>query len=349
MVSKDKFYFSPTSYLRFLACNDSVNLRSVHKEIRVKTPQKALLGQIAHKVLDTASRDFSDIGIENWSEWFELTWREVEVEFLQAYEAEWSPSPVAPIVSWKAYFKTKSAAKSLIGSRFESSFKDSEFVYKTNAEVKVFTEKLISDDDLRVLGYVDRLVLFPDAAHVYDYKFGQSALDSPDYKIQLGIYSILTARKYGVPVKKASIIAGAGKEFTFDFESGFLSQLELDLESAIRKVDSGISKASPSLKNCRFCSFKPVCKDFNESGISAENGIPLVVKGVVTDVRELSPEYVAMRVTDETQSPSKIYDVTKVPVGYRLQIGDVVHVSGPMQFFSQTSLEFKANTILWRH
>jgi predicted RecB family nuclease len=326
-----------------------VNLRNVHRQIQIKTPQKALLGQIAHKVLDDAAKNYPEIKIESWTAWFEQTWHDVESEFFKAYEAEWSPSPVAPIVSWKAYFKTKSAAKGLIGSRLESNFKDSEFANKANPGLKVFTEKLITNENLRVLGYVDRIVLFPDGAHVYDYKFGQSALDSPDYKIQLGIYSILTTREYGVPVTKAAVIAGAGKEFSFDFESGYLSDLESSLQIAIEKVDSGTSSASPSLKNCRFCSFKPVCKDFNESGISAENGIPLVVKGVVKDVRELSDQYMAMSVTDETQYPSRIYEVTKVPIGYAVQSGDVVHISGPMQFFSQTSLEFKANTIFWRH
>jgi hypothetical protein len=91
-----------------------------------------------------------------------------------------------------------------------------------------------------------------------------------------------------------------------------------------------------------------VCKDFNESGISAENGIPLVVKGAVKEVRELSDQFMAISIIDETQSPSRTYEVAKVPIGYEVQSGDMVHISGPMQFFSQTSLEFKANTIFWR-
>ena len=348
MNPEDKFFFSPTSYLRFLGCNDSVTLRTLFDSIRVKTPQKALLGQIAHKVLERASINFQEFENVNWTEWFENTWKEVELEFFETYKLEWSPNPVAPIISWRAYFKTKSAAKGLIGSRLESKFQESEYSFKANPDVKVYSEKFIRDDGLRVLGYIDRLILFSDRALLYDYKFGQSSLDSPEYKIQLAIYSILVSRKYGVPVKEAAIIAGVGKEFKFNFQNEYLSQIESDLQSAIEIVDSGISKASPSLKNCRFCSFKPVCKSFNDSGITAENGIPLFVKGRVSEVRVLSSAYIAIKVVDEAQNPTKTYDVTKVPSGYGVQVGNVVHISGPMQFFSQSSLEFKANTIFWQ-
>lgn len=348
MVSKNKFFFSPTSYLRFLACNNSVTLRNLHQDIRVKTPQKALLGQIAHKVLERASIHFREFENQKWSDWFEIAWKDAETEFFEKYKSEWHPNPVAPLISWKSYFKTKNAARGLIGSSFASKIQESEFVHIANPNVKVYTEKLIVDESLSMLGYVDRLVLFSDRAHIYDYKFGQGALDSPEYKIQLGIYAILTSRKYGLPVKEAAVIAGTGKEFKFNFENGYLTQLEMNIQAAIKIVESGLSKASPSLGNCRFCSFKPVCKDFNASRITAENGIPLVVKGKVTAIRMISSEFTAISILDDSHIPSKSSDVAKVPVGYEVQIGDSVHISGPMHFFTQSNLEFKANTIFWR-
>jgi len=345
---EEKFFFSPSSYLRFLSCNQSVALRTVHRDIKVKTPQKALLGQIAHKVLEIASESSHKIEQSHWNHWFETTWKEIESDYFEKYKLTWEPNPVAPINSWKSYFKTKIAAKGLVGSRIETKFKNSEYAPNVGGDVQVYSEKFLSDENLRLHGYIDRLIVFPDHALVYDYKFGQSSLDSHEYKIQMGIYSILTTRNFGVKVQTASIIAGVGKEHAFNFQDSFLSDLEKDIARALEVIDGDSSEASPSLKNCRFCSFKPVCKDFNDSGITAENGIPLAVRGKVTMVKALTDQYVAIAMVDNSQIPAKSYDVSKVPVGHRVEIGDEIHLSGPMQFFSQASLEFKPNTILRR-
>lgn len=348
MNQEEKFFFSPSSYLRFLSCNQSVALRTVHRDIKVKTPQKALLGQIAHKVLEIASKSSHKIEQTKWNDWFEKTWSEIESDYFKKYKIDWEPNPVAPIVSWKSYFKTKIAAKGLVGSRLETKFKNSEYALDVDGDVQVYSEKFLSEQNLRLNGYIDRLIVFPDHALIYDYKFGQSSLDSHEYKIQMGIYSILTTRNFSVKVQKASIIAGVGNEYVFNFNDNYLSDLEKDLVRALEVIDGGASVASPSLKHCKFCSFKPVCKDFNESGMTAENGIPLAVKGRVTMIKGLTKEYVAIVLEDTSKTPAQSYEVSKVPVGHQVEIGDLIHLSGPMQFFSQTSIEFKPNTILWR-
>lgn len=340
--------FSPTSYLRFLACNKSVSLRNDFPEVRVKTPQKALLGQIAHKVLEVASQPHQQINSENLVERFEELWKETEEPFFARYEEEWFPSPVAQIKSWKSYFKTKIAARGLIKARLESKDETKEYPEVRSDGTKVLTEEYIENVDLGIHGYLDRLIVFADGIHVYDYKFGQSDLDSPEYKIQLGIYSILASRKYGLPVRKAVVVAGAGREYNFDFEPGFLDNLLLGIAEAQQVISNKRAKANPSQTNCRFCSFKPVCIEFNQAAITSDNGIPLAISGEVLETHEGNQEYSTLTIRNESQVGPDIYQVSKVPSGYNFSAGDVVHVSGPMQFFSNSVVEAKANTIFWQ-
>ncbi len=313
----------------------------------MKTPQKALLGQIAHKVLEKSTEIHPNLNLDNLDSIFEEIWTEVEQYYFDRYVKEWLPSPVPQIKSWKSYFKIKVAAKGLIKNRLSIS-KDGVTVPPLDSQAtRVLVEEYIDDVELGIQGYVDRLVIFPDAIHVYDYKFGQGDLDSPEYKLQLGLYSILAARKFGLPVKKAAVIAGGGREHAFQFQEGFLEELQAGVSDAQRVISENRPVAHPSLKNCKFCSFKPVCEDFNQAEITAENGIPLVIRGEILKVSKLNEEFVTLTVSDTKNSGQTLIQVSKVPSGYDFKEGQSVHISGPMQFFSQYVAEAKPNSIFW--
>lgn len=337
--------FSPTSYIRFSACNKTFTLRSEYPSIRVKTPQKALLGQIAHKVLEKASKSHQDLNLDNFNSVFDELWKEIEQGYFARYVKEWFPNPVPPINSWKSYFKIKVAAKGLIRARL-SGPKGEEPAFSVDVqEFRILLEEYIEDIELGIEGYVDRLVIFPDGIHVYDYKFGQSELDSPEYKIQLGLYSILASRKFGLPVKRAAVIAGGGSERAFQFQDGYLNDLQSGISEAQNVILENRPVARPSLKNCKFCSFKPVCEDFNHVRITSENGIPLVIRGEILDVVQSKVEFTTLTISDGAgETPIQ---VSKVPSGYNFKEGQHVHISGPMQFFSQSVAEAKPNTIFW--
>lgn len=345
MNNQGKPRFSPSSYIRFLACNKTFTLRSEYPSIRVKTPQKALLGQIAHKVVEKLSKIHQGLNLDNLNSVFDELWREVEQGYFDQYEKEWLPSPVPPINSWKSYFKIKVAAKGLIRARL-SELKDGDSVLLFNVQgTRFLSEEYIEDVELGIEGYVDRLVIFPDAIYVYDYKFGQSELDSPEYKIQLGLYSILASRKFGLPVKKAAVIAGGGMEYVFQFQDGFLKDLQSGISKAQMVISENRPVARPSLKNCKFCSFKPVCEEFNQAGITSESGIPLVIRGKILDVVKLNQEFTSLTISDGAGQAS--IQVSKVPSGYNFKEGQQIHISGPLQFFSTSAAEAKPNTIFW--
>lgn len=347
MIHQNSPRFSPSSYIRFLACNKTFTLRSEFPNIRVKTPQKALLGQIAHKVLEKALKRHPNLNLENLDSAFDELWGEVEQSYFDRYVNEWLPSPVPQIKSWKSYFRIKVAAKGLIKIRLSSNKGGVPMPPIDSQDTRILVEEYIEDIELGIEGYVDRLVIFPDGIHVYDYKFGQGELDSPEYKIQLGIYSILAARKFGLPVKEAAVIAGGGLEHVFQFQEGFLEELQAGVSDAQRVVSENRPVAHPSLKNCKYCSFKPVCEDFNRAEISAENGIPLVIRGQILKVLKLNEEFETLTVSDTKNSGLTPIQVSKVPSGYNFKEGQTIHISGPMQFFSQSVAEAKPNSIFW--
>lgn len=347
MIHQDTSKLSPSSYLRFLACNKTFSFRSEFPSIRIKTPQKAMLGQIAHKVLEQASRKYTEIDLDNLNSFFDEVWREVEEDYFDKYVKEWLPSPVPKIDSWKSYFKIKVAAKGLIKARISGANVEDAVRPLEVQGTRVLVEEYLEDGELGIEGYVDRMVVFPDGIHIYDYKFGQSELDSPEYKVQLGMYSLMASKRFGLPVKKAAVIAGGGAEHNFDFQDGYLTGLQLEISEAHKVISENRAIASPSLKNCKFCSFKPVCVDFNHAGITSENGIPLVIRGEILKVMNLSDEFMTVTISDNSNPGQAPIQVSKVPSGYDFKVGQSVHISGPMQFFSQSVAEAKPNTIFW--
>jgi CRISPR/Cas system-associated exonuclease Cas4 (RecB family) len=333
--------------LKFLTCNKSVSLRSEYPNIRVKTPQKALLGQIAHRVLEVASAEYRNIDPDNFSDIFEEIWKEAENEYVGKYVKEWAPNPVAQVQSWKFYFKTKVAAKGLLKARILITWARQDNSRQENNVVRILTEEYIEDQVLGIEGYVDKIVIYEDCIHIIDYKFGQSDLDSQQYKIQLGIYSILVSRKFGLPVKNASVIAGVGREHRFEFDARYLEDLLFGISEAQTILKENRAKASPSLSNCRFCSFKPVCIEFNQAELTSDNGIPLAVKGKIVSSRTINEDFDVLTIASHGPGKQE-YQVSKVPAGHGFRVGELVHLSGPMQFFSNYIVEAKPNTIFWR-
>jgi len=338
---------SPSSYIRFSACNKTLTLRSEYPGIRVKTPQKALLGQIAHKVLERASKLMhQNLNLGNINSEFNELWNQIEKEYFDRYVTEWTPNPVPPITSWRSYFKIKMAAKGIMKAQLSGSKNATPTLLHSDHSMRTLLEEYVKDDELAIEGYIDRLVIFPDGIYIYDYKFGQSDLDSPEYKIQLGFYSILASRKFKLPVRKTSIIIGEGIEHAVEIQDSFLMDLQSDITEAQKTILENRANAKPSIKNCKFCSFKPVCEDFKLSGITLDNGIPLVVNGEILSIAKLGGEFATLTILDEASYNA--VQVSKVPSGFNFQEGQEVHISGPMQFFTQTVVEAKPNTIFWR-
>lgn len=133
------------------------------------------------------------------------------------------------------------------------------------------------DENLSILGRIDRVDKKKEKLHIIDYKTGKLKPKEID-PLQLYCYAIILERKFRLPVASVAYYF-LGENKVIDYQPG-----KKDLEETLSSVKSRVAKilaekAFPPTPNkyCSTCDFLEICPKKKEAGKQkplTENGLP---------------------------------------------------------------------------
>jgi len=132
------------------------------------------------------------------------------------------------------------------------------------------------DQDLTLLGRIDRVDKIKNELHVIDYKTGKLVPEEIN-TLQLFFYSIILERKFRLPVKRASFhFLAENKIIDFEPKSADLEKTLLKIKKEVKRILAEKTfEASPN-KYCSTCDFIGICpkKDLAQNQKQKENDLP---------------------------------------------------------------------------
>lgn len=112
-------------------------------------------------------------------------------------------------------------------------------------------------------GQPDLVVVQGPRAIVFDYKFGRFRVPDPENNLQLTIYAVLVARRYGAKEVRAAIASPFHQFSSFDFPARELRsasrQILVFLKNLKEAAAAGVVLAPIPGDQCQFCSGRLVC------------------------------------------------------------------------------------------
>jgi CRISPR/Cas system-associated exonuclease Cas4 (RecB family) len=138
-----------------------------------------------------------------------------------------------------------------------------------NANGSVRVEHLIRDQENKLEGKPDRVIVTGTGFYVLDLKTGYSLTSiSESHRRQLLIYAHLVSTTTNEPLLGIGIVTASGETIWADEDlenaSMLLNEIRSDISDFRAKVDDSKFEelADPSPENCRYCPFRGVCRSY---------------------------------------------------------------------------------------
>lgn len=253
-LSPSDYFNSETScYLQLLS------KRNIPPEGKTPSHYKAILGTIAHKLLELSRK-----GVITNRRDFKAKWKELIAVQEERLKSLYPTLQNCSISDFELCNKTWSIANSLIGSYSNGIPIPSGNSSPFGAEKRVQLDGIIK-------GSIDLVRPFEDGAEIIDYKTGsvinEEGMIKDSYRLQLNLYAALFEATYDIPVKKLTISAINGTDYDVPKEVINASNLMSEAQSILTKINSLLDTADVSTlcnysENCRFCNIRHLCPSF---------------------------------------------------------------------------------------
>ena len=348
---------SASLYNKFLVCPKNADL-SLNPELKHlnKSSTRAALGNVSHKLAEESMGLSLALSTEQISSWFDSNWE----SFIQAeYESllsQWHPNVVPKPNAWAGYFATRSAIKTLVmknslllpskDALHSKPSVDPRLSQKVNGKrlELPLIEQYLESEELGIVGKPDYVFFEGDTATIYDYKFGRDQIDLEKHKIQVHFYALLVQSLLEVRVGRMAIVASANKVWEIPIDLKYLGVLKNEILRVREALLTHKVAAVPSVTNCVFCPFKPICEPFKQAKIETQPGRPMAIFGNVSRLRNIDIEKQEIRIATGIGALAREVVIVGVPGGYELVVGSSVCISDGLQYRDESYIGFGWNS-----
>lgn len=303
---------APSRYGQLKACA----LREVWTAANV-TPllsrnPSALLGNIAHKIIEEAGQGCFQNTLQ-----VEERWQELTAIKNQELEQSWLENSLNSLdASARMYGVLKIRTLARANEMLSSSNKHAGGYISAGTKGGTGFELWVESNDKTVGGRIDAAQKSKDGIVLRDFKSGE-VLERPEgiaagqlgenHCIQLRLYAVLYFQTYNLwPVSLQVVpLTGAALEVSFTQEQcvNLLEEASDTLRVNNSIVLNGLTTAyyalaNPSSENCKFCSYRPACPKYREGAEqSVKNSLPTDAFGQVLDINALRNGNINLRVS----------------------------------------------------
>jgi CRISPR-associated protein Cas4 len=246
------------------------------------------LGKIAHKVLAHAHKGgFEKQHGESKESVFNNIWNAVEKEEFESIQSEWPNTVVPQPIRWPKYFAVKTSTQYLVEKALSSGEvwkKVGEYprVGSSSSETYPWVEKFLESEKLKLKGIPDLVKESSEGLEIIDYKTG-SVSDPEAFSMQMHVYLMLVSELSNREVTRLLIRDFTLQEKEISIDQSMIRKIREVISIAEEYLAKQIAPAIATLENCRFCSFKDICNDFQVSNqqVTAE---PIFIQGKVLQI-----------------------------------------------------------------
>ena len=349
-----ELHLSASLYKRFKLCPKQAAL-SLERDLRYlsKTSPAAALGRVAHKIVETCSKNPTGWGEIELKTWFESKWEELIHSEYELMKVEWEPNHVLEPESWRGLFKTKAAAKTLVIKSSGLLPNRGSLMPDANhkaAKVKLLTlplvEEMLFAEEIGIKGQPDFVFLENGKATIYDYKFGKDQLNLEVHREQLHFYIILVEASLKIEVGRCAVVASANRIWDIPIDRNYMELLRIDLLRVSKAISDNNCIAIPKVENCQYCPFKSECTSFQSAKLKMADGYPMVIRGSIAKVHQVDEDSQEVFIVTEDAPNDTEMRVFGIPNGYSLEVGSLIQITDNLYFHSPSMVEFGWNSRL---
>ncbi len=262
----------------------------------------AHLGMIAHKLLELAFSGL--IADENAMQAY---WASEVLKHEEEMKNNTLERHLVPLAIHTSNYRVKQVmAYNLVRPLFR------EIAGQTSTTKKPETELWVQSKDGKIGGKIDLIKYTGGEICIIDYKTGMITDSGPNgniikdaYQIQLKLYAALYYSSQGIWPSKLVLIGldQCQYEITVDkneCQSVIKTAVDYldDLNSRINTAVDADTFASPSPENCRFCTYRPACKNYWTQRKSQDDW-PIDFQGVLKEKKLLGNGYYKVDIEDD--------------------------------------------------
>jgi len=247
------------------------------------------LGKIAHQVLASAHKGgFERHNAENRESIFHEIWEAIEKVEFESIQSDW-PNTIVPRPNrWPKYFAIKTSTQYLVETALSlgevwKKAGDSSRPFSASNDSFPWVEKFLESEILKLKGIPDLVKESSTGLEIVDYKTGNVA-DPETFSMQMHIYLMLVSEISNREVTRLLIRDFTLQEKEIQIDQAMILKIKKSILSAEGFLAKQIAPAKVTLENCRFCNFKDVCKDFQNSNLQV-TAEPIFVEGEVLQIQ----------------------------------------------------------------
>jgi len=310
------------------------------------------LGKIAHKVLASAHKGgFEKMNDENRESLFDEIWNTVEKEEFESIKSEWPNTVVPEPIRWPKYFAVKTSTQYLVekalgsGEVWKKIGDPSKQISASYASYP-WVERYLESEKLKLKGIPDLVKESSTGLEIVDYKTG-NVTDPETFSMQMHIYLMLVRELSNREVTRLVI-----RDFTLQEKEISIDQIMIiKIQEAIRSAEAYLVKqiapAKASIENCRFCSFKDICNDFQISSLQAK-AEPIFLQGEILQIHSnADSSKVSLQLQIQKAipvSPDGVVWISGLSLKPEFSIGEIVQVMENLHLSDSLNLVGSWNT-----
>ena len=157
-------------------------------------------------------------------------------------------------------------------------------------------------------------------------------------------YALLVQSLLEVRVGKMAIVASANKVWEIPIDLQYLGDLEKEILRVREALSTHKVAAIPSVNNCAFCPYKPICEPFKQAKIETYPGRPMAVMGNISNLRNIDTDKREIRIATGIGGLTREVVIVGVPAGYELEVGSSVCISDGLQYRDENYIGFGWNS-----
>jgi len=199
-----------------------------------------------------------------------------------------------------------------------------------------------------LVAVLDAVVSNTDWVLIKEFKTGAVRADHQD---QVHFYAEMYEEEFGRPADKLVIeyLSSGNVDIRPDPSRGIEIVSEMLLRKGLfdDKVSRGFSPpANPSLENCAYCQFRPICTGYLDSGIRVSRLRDLAVAGRITGIGRAGESYL-FEVTSGDISNGPYTLLLPKESTQKFEQGDVLALDGVEKDFRSNTLRAAWNSSIW--
>jgi CRISPR/Cas system-associated exonuclease Cas4 (RecB family) len=322
----------------------------------------AILGTVAHQVLEDAGRENGFVATERWTRRIAALNKELHKSWLEKRLV-----PLERVVPKYEVLKLRTCARAEQVAAVVKKHRSGSHVPGIGFEIWVESK------DKCVGGWVDSARQGKTGIELRDFKSGE-LFEQDDgterrrlkvgHQVQLKLYAALYFQTYGVWPSTIQIIPLAGAALEVPFTQSECKDLLDEATQTLKSLNASISDqqtvqpetfASPSPQSCRSCGYRPVCSRYQEAigsrGLGT-NGWPKDAVGRVWDINVLSGGRTNLRVSEAGGKEYMFRSLSSLegrnPALKEIRRGDVVGMFDAQTPTNRLELSEGVSTVLYK-